>query len=94
MHAILPERNTSLSESTPSEQNTVRNAWHMCCPQCGEDASLDITVKMDVRLTFCGTDANASADSSHEWNDASACICRNCGCEGTVANFEVDEGNG
>lgn len=63
----------------------------MRCPECGADNQLDIQALVWVRLTQDGTDAGASHDGSHQWDDDSSCRCDNCGWNGTVLNTWWDE---
>ena len=70
--------------------STVFEEWGMRCPKCGSDSNLNITVQTDVLLTPDGTDADESADGSHEWDDTSACQCTYCGEMGEVKHFKVE----
>ncbi len=71
--------------------NTVSEEWGMACPACGRDDSLDIAFEAWTRLTADGTDDSLPADSTHEWGEASACICSYCNWSGTVADTEIGE---
>lgn len=64
------------------------NDFSMKCPSCGSDDALDVCAKVWVRLCDDGTDADASHDGSHEWDDDSPCMCNECGWEGTVKDAE------
>ena len=67
------------------------NQYGMFCPSCGHSDEIDITANVDVRLTYDGTDADESADGSHNWDDDTPCSCANCGHSATVADFTPDE---
>lgn len=69
---------------------TVLEAWGMQCPKCGHDDCQDIAVVTNVRLTPAGTDADASDDGAHEWDDQSDCQCTSYGEQGTVLHFKGD----
>lgn len=67
------------------------NQYGMFCPSCGQSDEIDISATVDVRLTIDGTDADASSDGSHNWDDDTPCSCANCGHSATVADFTPDE---
>lgn len=69
---------------------SVTDTWNMACPACGEDESLDVTVTLHVRLTADGTDADASGDGSHEWDEDSECSCHACGWGGKAWQANID----
>lgn len=69
---------------------SVTTNWNMTCPACGEDDSLDVTATLSVRLTADGTDADASGDGSHEWDEDSECSCRACGWGGKAWQANID----
>ena len=62
------------------------NGHFMECPECGAEY-LDVQARVWVRLVDDGTDADASRDGNHEWDDDSACAC-DCGWRGTVRDAE------
>lgn len=63
--------------------------WGMRCPKCKSSDSLDIQALVWIRLTEDGTDADASGDGSHHWEDGSSCVCRNCGWKGTAKETQI-----
>jgi hypothetical protein len=67
----------------------MANQFGYECPECGEDDTIDITAKVDVRLTEDGTDADESRDGSHEWDEDSPASC-GCGWQGKVADLETN----
>lgn len=70
---------------------TVREAWKMECPHCGDDQRIDICASVWVRLCPDGTDTMAAANGDHEWDSASAAVCHTCGFAGTVRDFSTEE---
>jgi hypothetical protein len=67
------------------------NQFDMTCPDCGHSDALDVAALVWVRLTRDGTDADASHDGSHEWDDDADCVCAACGWRGTVLNARRDD---
>jgi hypothetical protein len=66
------------------------NQFNFACPQCGQGDELDIAATVYVRLVADGTDADASHDGSHHWQDDSEAQCLACGWSGTVLNLDPD----
>jgi hypothetical protein len=69
--------------SSPSEEYLG-----MCCPACGSRHGIDIHASLWVRVCRSGTDADASADTIHEFSPNSTAICTECGHAGRVRDFE------
>lgn len=59
------------------------------CSECGDSDQLDVAATLWIRLTRNGSDADASFDGSHEWDDKSEIICNACNHTGTVGEFRV-----
>ena len=66
------------------------NCFDMQCPKCGESDRIDVYTRIWVRLTKDGTDADASEDGTHEWDDADRADCIACGHSGKVFTFRVE----
>jgi len=60
----------------------------MQCPNCGDERFIDIEATVRVRVCIDGTDADASADSTHHYDADSLAFCARCGFRGTVQKFE------
>jgi hypothetical protein len=67
---------------------TMTDFFDMRCPQCGDERFIDIEATVRVRVCCDGTDADASADSTHIFNADSLAFCGRCGFRGTVRTFE------
>jgi hypothetical protein len=61
---------------------TIKSEWGMCCPRCGEDDELFVTVTVEARLV---ADLGTDPEGHQEWDDASRCRCGRCGWAGLVA---------
>jgi len=70
---------------------TVKQAWEMCCPNCGADSRIDVLAQIWVRLLPNGTDAAQASEASEEWDNNSPCICEHCGHRGTVGDFATGQ---
>ena len=68
----------------------MSNQFQMRCPKCKSADQIDIEAIVWVRLTEDGTDADASNDGGHTWDDGSAATCAACGCSGTVFDFDSE----
>lgn len=68
---------------------SVLSNWNMKCPKCGAADRLDVQASVWVRLTGDGTDADASQDGNHEWDEKSSCSCQACDWSGTVKDAET-----
>lgn len=68
---------------------SVRDAWSMICPCCGQDDELDIAATVNVRLCPNGTDADAARETGHTWDSDSAATCTACNWSGTVRDAEA-----
>ena len=66
---------------------SVKQAWEMACPNCGDCLRIDISANIWVRLFPDGTDPYEAQNQDHEWNDNSAAFCATCDHTGTVATF-------
>ena len=66
---------------------SVKDIWHMACPNCGDFLRIDVAATVFVRLCRDGTDIFAPANGDHEWTGTSAAHCGTCGHDGTVASF-------
>lgn len=66
-----------------------QNQFCMRCPKCNRSSRIDVSVQAWVRLVRDGTDADASQDGSHEWEDDSPACCTNCDFTGKVADFKT-----
>lgn len=69
---------------------SVQTEWAMKCPKCGSDESIDICAEHWVRLTEDGTDNDGSTCGDTHWDDDSRAAC-DCGFQGTVKDFEIEE---
>ncbi len=67
--------------------STVKEAWKMACPECGDDLRIDIAAVVWVRLTPDGTDITEAENGDHEWSDRSKAVCGTCGYTGNVRKF-------
>ena len=66
------------------------NAFDMRCPKCGDASRIDVAATVWVRLTSDGTDADESAEGSHDWDDDSRARCNACDHEGAVKEFQPE----
>lgn len=66
------------------------NCFGYTCPQCDSGDSIDIEATVSVRLTPDGTNADASRNGDHEWNDTSLASC-GCGWTGEVCQLNSDD---
>jgi hypothetical protein len=64
------------------------NLFDFRCPNCGDESAIDIQAKLWVRVTFNGSDADASGNGDHEFTPESPAVCGCCGHCGTVRDFE------
>ena len=63
--------------------------WHgLACPKCKLDDCLDVQMTAWTRLTRFGSDATQAMDGSEEWDKSSQIVCRSCGHQGAVADFD------
>lgn len=69
--------------------STVIEEWGLCCPNCGRDDMINITIKttFEVRLTPHGTDGDPL---DHEWDDDSDCTCSACNHSGKISDFSTE----
>lgn len=70
---------------------TVRSNHGMACPKCGSDEQLDVAATIWVPLVRGGTDPDLAHAHDHEWDDNSAVVCQQCGHQGLVKDFMVQE---
>lgn len=70
---------------------TVKQAWEMCCPKCGEDDRIDVLALVWVRLTPDGTDRDEPDGTDEDWDNNSPCSCNHCGHRGTVGDFATGQ---
>jgi hypothetical protein len=66
---------------------SVIQTWHMACPKCGCDDSIDINANVWVRLCPDGTDVTLADNGDHEWDAHNNAVCGSCGHHGDVAEF-------
>lgn len=66
------------------------NQHGLRCPDCMDDGAIDIQARIWTRISNDGSDADASHDGTHEWDDDSPALCNNCGKEGKVSEFRDD----
>jgi hypothetical protein len=69
----------------------MMNPWHGCeCPKCKSTQYIDVyaCVWVWVRLTNTGSDAGASGDGRHDWDDRHEAICVNCCYSGYIVDFK------
>ena len=66
---------------------SVKDIWHMACPNCGDCLRIDVAATVFVRLCRDGTDVFAAANGDHEWTDHSGAKCCACGFGGNVSDF-------
>ena len=75
-----------LFDDKPGENENVLEGFR--CPQCGHEKSFDIEAKsLFIEVTDDGTGEYTDV----EWSDDSFCRCCECGHEGTVAGFQIEE---
>lgn len=67
--------------------STVREEYDLICPQCGSDEHLAVELTTMADLTPEGTDPYGD----QEWDHNSYMRCRNCGSDGAVCTFYVEE---
>ena len=67
--------------------STVRDEYNLVCSGCGSDEHLAVELTTMAKLTLDGTDPFGD----HEWDHNSYMRCANCGNDGTVCSFYVDE---
>ncbi|RUU76135.1 hypothetical protein [Mesorhizobium sp. M7A.F.Ca.MR.362.00.0.0] len=65
----------------------MSNQFAMRCPECGDDAHIQVAALVWVKLVSDGTDA----DGDHEWDDESPCRCNSCDYTAKVINFTEGE---
>lgn len=58
----------------------------MCCPKCKSLGPFDIVVTAVATVFDSGTDDVTEV----EWDDNSACICRECRHDGSVRDFKEE----
>lgn len=63
------------------------NQFDMVCPKCGKGDEISVQVSIWVNLCEDGTDYEGG---DHEWEHDSKAIC-NCGFDGVVSDFEIEE---
>ncbi len=68
------------------EPETVREAWGLECPKCGEDDRLNVTLPFEVAIYPTWSEV---IDGDHLWDDDSAMSCC-CGHSGIVREFGVE----
>ena len=68
----------------------MANFFDMACPACGQDDRIDIEATLWVRVTPDGTDADASEDGTHDYEDDSLAECQACGYGGKVREFKTE----
>jgi DNA-directed RNA polymerase subunit RPC12/RpoP len=66
---------------------TLREAFDLACPNCGQANVLDVQITCMAHLTADGTDPHGD----HEWDDRAACRCTRCGHRGTIGTFRTDK---
>lgn len=66
---------------------SVLQTWHMACPKCCCDDSIDINAKVWVRLCPDGTDVTLADNGDHEWDGHNDAVCGSRGHHGGVAGF-------
>jgi hypothetical protein len=86
---ITPYRSED-ADPPPAASRAVAATWEMACPHCRRSDQLDVNAHVWVRLTADGTDADASDNGSHEWDDDDPCLCAACGWSGTVRGAQLD----
>lgn len=69
------------------------------CPTCGDTTNIDVDATVRVRILQdedgnYETDADASEDGSHDWDDNSLARCAGCGYVGIIETFQVANGPG
>jgi hypothetical protein len=69
---------------------TVKEAWNMACPKCGDDDQIDICAHVWVRLCPDGTDITEAENGDHEWSDSSKAVCCACGHTANVRKFRTE----
>lgn len=70
--------------STTIAAKSIQLAWHgKFCPKCLDMDQLEISFTGTARLTYDGSEDCGD----HEWDDTSACSCRNCGFSAPAAAF-------
>jgi len=72
-------------------EQAMSNTFEMRCPKCGGEDQIDVQAAIWVRLTSDGTDADAAADTGHDWADDSRAVCAACDYTGRVKDFEGEE---
>lgn len=73
-----------MSTTTP----TVRDEWGLACPGCGSDEHLQVELSIMAKLTPDYTD---TVSDDHIWDQTSYMRCENCGHDGHVSDFTIDE---
>jgi hypothetical protein len=71
---------------------SVLQTWHMACPKCGCDESIDINANVWVRHCSDGTDVTLADNGDHEWDAPSDTVCGLCGHQGHVAGLTPEKG--
>jgi hypothetical protein len=72
--------------------STVKEAWNMACPNCGDDERIDIAAIVWVRLCPDGTDITEADNGDHEWTNKSKAVCCTCGHTSSVGKFTEARG--
>ncbi len=57
------------------------------CPKCGNPDQIDVAATVWVRLTADGSDADASGNADHEYDNTSLAQCGACDFGGTLGDF-------
>lgn len=70
-----------------SNGNTLQDAFGMCCPACGNDQLLQVTITCTALLSINGTEDLGD----HDWDAGSDCECPDCGHAAKVADFAAKE---
>jgi predicted nucleic-acid-binding Zn-ribbon protein len=68
----------------------MSNWMKVVCPKCGDGDYLDVTATLYVRLTWHGSDADESADGSHEYDEYSPVDCQACGWHGYMDDLKPE----
>lgn len=71
---------------------TVKQVWGLCCPKCGSDEDLEITIQCEGTLKPDGVDTNGTVyHGKQDWHNESSCSCMLCKRNGTVADFFIGQ---